>query len=372
MKRVLFAAGGTGGHVLPAITVANELRSRDLGIDIAFVGSRSRIEAQMVPDAGYRFISVAAAGFPGRLSVRWIPALATLGRSLVQVRSVLRRENPAAVFGTGGFVCGPLLAMAARQGIPTIIHESNTLAGKTNRWLGKSMTEVHVGFPDAVAGFGSSKARVSGNPIRPDILGVAHRRRERQGRNEVRTLVVLGGSQGSRQINDAIVSSLPELRRMSVRIVHQTGHGDHSAIQEAYKQSLNDDPVSEDVGALCATHDVRVEAFITDMAAVYAEADLVVCRAGAMTVSELAVCGVPAVFVPLPGSQDQPRNAAAAARAGAGVVMESSPLDAQALARTITSLLTDDARLGAMSAAWGSIARPDATRVLADAIERYL
>jgi len=370
--KVLFAAGGTGGHIIPALTVAEELRSRRPGIEVAFVGSASRLEGRLVPQAGFRLIPVSAAGFPRRLTWRWLPTMGTLAVGWAQVIGVLRRERPRVVFGTGGYVCGPLLAAAALSGIPTVIHEANVVAGLTNRWLGHVVNEVYVGFDEAADAFPRRKTRVSGNPLRKEILAVAKARSSRATNVPPWTLAVIGGSQGSRRLNETVVASLPRLSGLPLRLIHQTGEREHGLVCEAYKRFFAECPTSEDAHALATTQDVTVEPFFKEMGEVYSRADLILCRAGAMTLSEIAVCGIPAILVPLPGAQDQPRNARYAEKAGAALCIADAELTPDVLAEVVARLLAQPHRLTEMSRRWKPIAKPDATQTLTDALERYL
>jgi UDP-N-acetylglucosamine--N-acetylmuramyl-(pentapeptide) pyrophosphoryl-undecaprenol N-acetylglucosamine transferase len=370
--KALFAAGGTGGHIIPALTVARELRSRRPDVEIVFVGNANRLEGRLVPQAGFRLVSVAAAGFPRRLTWRWIPTAGALVAGFAQVAGALRREKPRVVFGTGGYVCGPLLATAALCGIPTVIHESNVVAGLTNRWLGKVVSEVFVGFDQATDAFPATKTRVSGNPLRREILAVAETPRDGSTRKPPWTMAIIGGSQGSRRLNQTVVASLPRLAALPVRLIHQTGELDLDSVRDAYKRFFAECPASDDANALASTRDVVVEPFYADMASVYAQADLILCRAGAMTIAEVAACGIPAILVPLPGAKDQPRNACYAEQAGAAIRLADADLSPDALAEVVTELFTHVERLAEMSRRWRAVAKPDATRTLADALERYL
>lgn len=368
--KALFVAGGTGGHIIPALTVAQELRRRRPDVEIVFVGSANRLEGKLVPQAGFRFLSVAATGFPRRLTWRWIPTIGTLIRGFVQAAEVLRREKPHVVFGTGGYVCGPLLATAALQKIPTLIHEANVVAGLTNRWLGKVVDEVFVGFEETANVFPPEKTCVSGHPLRPEILVVAQK--SCWGRRLPWTVAVIGGSQGSRRLNQTVVGALPLLAELPLRLIHQTGELDFEVVQGAYKRFFAECPLVADPYAFGATHDVRVEPFFRDMANLYAQVDLILCRAGAMTIAEVAACGIPAILVPLPRAKDQSANARYAERVGGSLCLSDAELTPEALANIVKTLLNHPERMETMSQRWRTIAKPDATQTLADALERYL
>jgi UDP-N-acetylglucosamine--N-acetylmuramyl-(pentapeptide) pyrophosphoryl-undecaprenol N-acetylglucosamine transferase len=371
--KVLMAAGGTGGHIFPAISVAEELCRRRDDVEVIFVGSERRLEGRLVPDAGFRFIPVAAAGFPRRVTLRWFPALGALARGMVQVTGVLRRERPRVVFGTGGYVSGPVLAIAAASRIPTIVHESNVVAGLTNRWLGPLVREVHVGFEQAVGAFPAYKVRVSGIPVRRAILDAARERAAAPG--SPRTLLVVGGSQGARRINSAVIEALGVLADMPLRIVHQTGELDLDRVRQAYADAAPQPRVPSGPGSNAAvlreTGRYLAEPFFKDMGVLYSQADVIVCRAGAITIAEIAACRLPAVLVPLP-HREQQANARMAADVGAALVVDDAALDGRRLVETLRPLLDDPSRLRAMSLAWERVAQSNAAETLADAIEQYL
>jgi UDP-N-acetylglucosamine--N-acetylmuramyl-(pentapeptide) pyrophosphoryl-undecaprenol N-acetylglucosamine transferase len=372
---VLFAAGGSGGHVFPAIAVAEELRSARPEVDIAFVGTAHRLEARLVPDAGFRFIAVRSAGIPRRPSWRIVPALATIAAGVAQSSGVVARERPSVVFGTGGFASGPLIMAAAAMRVPTMIHDSNAVPGLANKWLGKMATEVHIAFEPARASFRASRVRLTGNPLRRAILSARADRQayDREGRPPM--LAVLGGSQGARDLNDAVVSALPGINDAGIRLIHQTGQQDHARVLAAYRERLGDDAVDEDTSTGARKgRNVAVVPFVNDMEAVYATADLVLCRAGAMTVSELTYCGVPSVLAPLPHARtdEQRLNAGLIADAGAAVVIEQADLTRDSMRDTVLPLLHDDDRLAAMAAACATVAKPNATQDLVAAIAAYI
>ncbi|MDA1193067.1 MAG: undecaprenyldiphospho-muramoylpentapeptide beta-N-acetylglucosaminyltransferase [Candidatus Poribacteria bacterium] len=377
--KVLFAAGGSGGHIFPALAVAKELRARRPDVEIAFVGSDKRMEARLIPEAGFRFIPVAAAGFPRGLSLRWVPALWTLARSLFQVIGIAWRERPNLVFATGGFVSGPITGVAALMGIPTIIHDSNAVPGLTNSWLGKIVREVHIAFEDAAPHFPANKVHLTGNPIRPEIVAAAQSGINAQPEREPQppyTIFITGGSQGSRRINNAITGALPELATIPLRLIHQTGEGEYPTVRAAYGGffSSHERVAAENEDALANPRNVTVTPFVDNMKAIYAQADLMICRSGAMTISEMTLFGIPAIMVPLPHAKtdEQRKNAQAVVAAGAGVMIEDANMTPENLVKTLNDLLGDPTRLAEMSANSRKVAKSNATTDLVDAVERYL
>ena len=371
--KVLFAAGGTGGHIFPAIAVAQELRRRRPDVEIAFVGTRRRMESELAPKAGFRFIPISGVGFPRGLSWRWFPALWTLSGSMLQALWTVRRERPLAVFGTGGYVCGPIMAAAAFAGVPTIVHESNAAAGTANRWLGKMAREAHVAFEQAASDFPPKKTRVTGNPIRAEIVEAGRKRVERLGAERAGppTLLALGGSLGAASLNSAVLEALPGVEALGARVIHQTGRDDFERVKAGYLERTGAARfnLSEAGAELHA-----VVPFIERMDEAYSQADLALSRSGALTVSELTLCGLPSILVPLPiaKTSGEFRNARVVSDAGGGFTVADADMSGGKLLELLTDMLSDPERLMEMSRRSASIARPDATGDLASAIETYL
>ncbi len=373
VSKTLFAAGGTGGHVFPAIAVAQELRRMRPDVEIAFVGTARRMESELAPKAGFRFIPISGAGFPRGLTWRWFPALWTLAKSMAQAFWILRRERPRALFGTGGYVCGPIMAAASMTGVPTIIHESNAAAGTANRWLGKMVKEAHVGFEAAMGDFPTKKTRLAGNPIRAEIVEAGKERIAALDapRDAPPTLLVLGGSLGAQSINSAVLEALPGIEKMGCRVVHQTGRDDFERVKEGYLQQTKN-AVFDLYEAGANRH--AVVPFIERMGDAYRMADAALSRSGALTVSELTLCGIPSILVPLPIAKTagEYRNARVVENAGAGFILPDAELNADAFLERLQTMLADPARRLEMSKRSASIGMPDAARRLAAAICEYL
>lgn len=373
VSKTLFAAGGTGGHVFPAIAVAEELRRMRPDVEIAFVGTLRRMESELAPKAGFRFIPISGAGFPRGLSWRWLPALWTLAKSMAQAFWIIRRERPRALFGTGGYVCGPIMAAASMTGVPTIVHESNAAAGTANRWLGKMVKEVHVGFEEAMGDFPTKKTRLTGNPIRAEIVEAGRERTATLDapRDAPPTLLVLGGSLGAQSINSAVLDALPGIEKMGCRVIHQTGKNDFERVKEGYLKQTNN-AVFDLSEAGDRFH--AVVPFIERMGGAYRMADAALSRSGALTVSELTLCGLPSILVPLPIAKTagEYRNARVMENAGAGFILPDADLNADALLERLQTMLADPERRAEMSKRSAAVGRPDATRRLASAICEYL
>ena len=349
-RTVMIMAGGTGGHVFPALAIAETLRSTR---EIVWLGTQAGIEARLVPAAGYPVEWIEVEGLRGKGLGRWLTAPLRLVKAVAQARTALARRRPGVVLGLGGFASGPGGIAAWLAGTPLVVHEQNAVAGLTNRWLARLASFIAEGFPGSFPS--SQHALYVGNPVRPDIASLPAPRQRFESRNGPMRLFVFGGSQGALALNrlvPAAVALLPGSRRPWV--LHQTGTKDREATEAAYR-------------AAGVQADVRP--FIDDMAAAYANADLVISRAGASTVSELAAAGVGAILVPYPAAVDdhQTRNAEWLGRVGAAQVVAEAGLTAPELANRLATLFGNDrARLLAMAEAARSLAVTDAARRVAD------
>lgn len=347
---ILIMAGGTGGHVFPALAVARELQAR--GARISWLGTRAGIEARLVPEHDLPLHTIDVAGLRGKGLLSWLGAPLRLLRACAQAFVLLRRLSPQLVVGMGGFAAGPGGVAAWLQRRPLLIHEQNAAAGLTNRCLVRLASTVLQAFPDTFAP--RQAAMTVGNPVRADILALPRPMQRWAGRNGAIRLLVLGGSGGALAINERVPAALAQLsvaERPQVR--HQAGRT-LAAAEAAY-----------------AEHGVQAEitAFIDDMAQAYAWADVVVCRSGALTVAELAAAGVSALLVPFPHAVDdhQSANAAWLVAAGAARMIRQSELSVERLAAEIRQLCGDRAALLSRAEAARSVAWVDATQRIADA-----
>jgi UDP-N-acetylglucosamine--N-acetylmuramyl-(pentapeptide) pyrophosphoryl-undecaprenol N-acetylglucosamine transferase len=358
--RLLFAGGGTGGHLYPALAIAEELRRQQPLAEIAFVGSRRNLEARLVPAHGFPFFPISVAGFRRQLSLEMLTSVLKVVVAMVQSFLVIRKIRPHTVVGTGGYVCGPPLAVAAVLGIPTLIQEQNSYPGLTTRLLASRATEVHLSF-ERSRRFLSARAhlQVSGNPTRAAIgrVGRAEGAEALQVDPTGFTLLVFGGSQGARSINDAVLSSLGKLKNM--QMVWVTGTEDFGRIQNALRAgTVEHGPLS-------------LRPYIEQMENAYAVADLVVCRAGATTIAEIARAGLPSLLVPYPfaTADHQMENAKAMEESGAAVVLRDTELPDR-LVPVLTALARDRERLRDMASHAARLGAPHATEVLAEAVMR--
>ncbi len=362
--RVLMVAGGTGGHIYPALAVAEELRRRsanDGGIEfqIEFLGTKRSLENRVIPSAGFVLHAVEAQGLKGIRGWRRIQNFMALPRSAIESGMVLRKFQPQVVVGAGGYVAGPAMLEAALQDIPTLLIEPNAQSGFTSRAIAPLVRVVAAGFAETAVFFGD-KAHLTGCPVRP----VFHTLPPKEHRPPW-TLLVMGGSQGSHAINECVARVYPALARKfeGLKLIHQTGEKDYAVMCAAYASALKSEGLQAGV-------DVR--AFIDDVPAAMSEADLVLSRAGAVTVTEIAVAGKAAIFVPFPQAADQHQlaNARALERVGGARIVEQRDLTPERLADEVAGLLADPAALRGMEQRAHQMARPDAAARIADLVEK--
>ncbi len=352
-QSVMIMAGGTGGHVFPALAVAEELRAR--GMEVFWLGTRNSFESRVVPESGFSMEWIDVQGLRGTGLKRWLAAPFKLAGAMWQALMVLRCRRPAAVLGMGGFVAGPGGVMARVLGIPLVIHEQNAIPGMTNLWLSRIANRVLEAFPGSFRA--ERQAQVVGNPVRAEIAAVPAPAERMAGRDGVLRLLVLGGSLGAQILNEMVPAALARLEpdvRPQVR--HQAGRDKDEATLATY---------------LSAGVKADVQPFVADMAEAYGWADLVICRSGALTVSELAAVGVAAVLVPYPYAVDdhQTRNAAFLCGAGAARLLPQSELNIESLTTCLSKLLSDRNRLQQMAAKGRALAQPESTRRVADVCE---
>lgn len=352
----MIAGGGTGGHLFPALAVADELRARHAGARITFVGSRRGLEARLVPGAGYPLRLLRLGGIKGRSPLQRASAVAAAAAAVLRCALWMIRSRPSLVIGVGGYASGPAALAAVGLRVPTMILEQNHFPGATNRWLAPRVSAVCVPSQAASERIGGRRF-VTGNPVRAAFGRIG----QAPGAPPLR-LLVFGGSRGARSINTAMAEALPALSRLDPvpYIVHQTGSSDFARLRSAYAEYPADH--------------CEVREFLDDMPERLAAANLVICRAGATTIAELAAAGRPAILVPFPHAADdhQTHNARALEQAGAALMVADRELDADGLVDRIRGLAESAARLREMGEAARSLARLDATRRIADLAGRLL
>jgi len=355
---LMIAGGGTGGHIYPAVAIAQEWLARDAARKVVFVGTEYGLEKTIVPKAGFPLEFISVGGLKGKGPVDLAKNLARLPLGFVQAWRVVGRHKPAVVLGVGGYSSGPVLLAARLRGVPTLIHEQNAYPGLTNRLLAKFVKAVAVAFADAAPRLKRSDAVVTGNPIRKEFFSAAPD--TQHPRPDTHRLLIFGGSQGSRILNDAVTGALLFLARMKDRldIVHQTGPKELEKVQAAYRGS--------------AFPDARVVPYLDPIVDEIAAADLVVSRAGAMTIGELAAAGRAAILIPFAAATNnhQELNARVVERAGGAVVITEAELTPERLGIAISEIVSDPGRTARMSAASRTLAAPEATKRIVDLLEK--
>ncbi|MDE2179730.1 MAG: undecaprenyldiphospho-muramoylpentapeptide beta-N-acetylglucosaminyltransferase [candidate division NC10 bacterium] len=357
--KAIIAGGGTGGHLFPAIALAEELRSRMADLPLLFVGVEGGVEASVLATRGWDFEGIRASGLQGKRFLSRLRSLTLIPSGLIRSLSILRQFRPDVVVGFGGYASAAIVLSGVLARVPTVIHEQNALPGLANRWLGKIVDRVAVAFDGASDCFPKSKVRVTGNPVRAELFGV--NRAEAVTRLDLDpdrlTILIFGGSQGAHRLNQALMEALPMLadERERIQFIHATGPRDLSSVRQGY-----------DAGGYRAV----VEPFFQAMAVAYAVADLCFCRAGAGTVAELCALGKPSVLVPFPfaANDHQRYNAEALVASGGARMVLDRDLSGATVAEIIRTFLRDRAGLEAMARRAKALAKPDAAIRLADLV----
>src|SRR5215510_14149788 len=352
---VVIAGGGTGGHIYPGIAIAQEFRRRDADTQILFVGTARGLETKIIPREGFNLELIEIAALKRVGFVNRIRSLLMLPKSFLDVRSLIKRVRPNVVVGVGGYASGPVVMTAALMDTPTLVAEQNALPGFTNRVLARFVKAAAISFEEAREFFGE-KAEITGNPVRAEFFDVPVKHT-----GDVIHVLITGGSQGARAINEALIGALPllEEERDRLSFTHQTGENDFYRVRDAFENS-----------GLKA----EVKPFIDKMVDEFDEADLVISRAGATTVAELAAAGKPAIMIPFPYAADdhQRKNAEAIERAGAGRMILQAELTPERLAKELLWLVRDPQQLGRMAEAGKSLGRPDAAKRVVDLAMRIV
>jgi UDP-N-acetylglucosamine--N-acetylmuramyl-(pentapeptide) pyrophosphoryl-undecaprenol N-acetylglucosamine transferase len=353
--RLAVAGGGTGGHIFPGIAIAREAQLRWPQAEILFIGTGRGLESLVVPREGFRLKTISASGLKGKQGIALWKGLLALPSGLLDSWHILRQFAPDVVIGVGGYASGPPVLAAAMMGIPTLLQEQNAFPGATNRIMKRFVRRVATAFPECERYFGK-KAVLTGNPVRQGFVGQS----TRLGNGPFRVLI-FGGSQGARAINQAVQEALPDLENHlpSLHFVHQTGEKDYSRTWEGYRQAG-------------AKADVRP--FFEDMPDQFENADLIICRAGATTIAELTAAGKAAILVPFPQAADnhQQRNAESLSRVGAAEMILQKDLTGPGLAGRIGYYRDHPEKLAQMREMSRSLGRPEAARRIVDLIEELI
>ena len=354
MATIVMAGGGTGGHVVPLLAVARELKAR--GHACVFIGTRTGFEAKMVPAAGFPLEFIEIGGLKRVGAMRTIRTLVQLPFSVLKVLRMLNKFQPAAVFSLGGYAAGPVVLATLRKRLPLVVMEPNAMPGLTNRQAGRFVTRALLSFPEAARFFPRGKSEITGLPVRPEFFAIQPKPRE-----AMITILITGGSQGSRTLNQAAAGSWRYFREAAfpVRFIHQTGTATHAVLARKFAESGVQGEVLP---------------FIDDMPQAFRSADLVICRAGAGAVAELAAAGKPSILVPLPHAADQHqlRNAEAFDKAGAARLILDQDMDGGRLFEEVGKLRSQPDLLKRMGERARTFAHPDAARRAADVLEEAI
>lgn len=358
--KFILSGGGTGGHIYPAIAIANELKSRFPDCEILFVGAKDKMEMQKVPQAGYKIVGLWIAGIQRRLTFDNALFPVKLADSLWKSRSIINNFKPNVVIGTGGFASGPLLRIAGSAGIPTVIQEQNSFPGITNKWLSKQANKICVAYENLEQFFPKSKIVMTGNPVRQDLIDIRNKKDEARKYFNIaegkKVLLVLGGSLGSRRINQLIAKELVNFTSQDVQIIWQCG--------KFY---------FEEYSRFNENENVQVVSFIDRMDLVYAVVDIVISRAGASSVSELCIVGKPVIFIPSPNVAEdhQTKNAQAIVGKNGALMVKEVELDTQ-FSTTFNNLLNDGNLQKSLSENIEKLAKVNATKDIVDEIVKLI
>ncbi len=350
--RLLLTGGGTGGHLFPAIATAEAMCKRLPGSVVLFVGTKRKMDKTSLEQYGFATKSIHSKGLKGKNIISLIQGIAVLPVSILEAMIHIIRFKPDLVLGVGGYVTGPVVLAAKLLGRKTIIHEQNSIPGLANRKLGSLVTKICLSLPGSEKFFAKEKIVLTGNPVRQAILELS-RNENNKVENKQTTLLVLGGSLGAHRVNELVVAACASPKLKGLKVIHQTGPKDVEMVRTAYKKN---------------NIEATVEAFFTDMAAIYKEADFLISRAGATTLAELSVLGKPAILIPYPYAADnhQEKNAEYYVQGGGAVLCIEKELTAEKLTENLIALLNNKDRMQQMAKAMKASAFPDATEKIVD------
>jgi len=361
--RLIISGGGTGGHIFPAIAIANEFRERHPDAQILFVGAKDKMEMTRVPEAGYKIIGLWISGIQRKLTLSNLLFPIKLIVSYLRAMTIVKKFKPHAVIGTGGFASGPIMMAATRFGIPSVIQEQNSFAGLANKQVAGKVSKVCVAYDGMEKYFPKDKIVVTGNPVRKDILSVNTKRQKALSHfgfeSHKQTLLIIGGSLGARSINESIINGIEKLVDAEVQVIWQTGKGYY----DNYKARLGKYDLRR----------IRVHDFVREMDLAYAAADVVISRSGALAVSEICIAGKPVILVPSPNVAEdhQTQNAKALVDKGAALMISDKEA-AQRLVDEALKLLFDQHRAAKLTESITLLARPGATAAIVNEIEKLL
>lgn len=367
-KRIIIAGGGTGGHIYPAIAIATGIEQHFPDADILFVGSKSGMETDLVPKAGFKIKTIPVKGFRRKLSLDTFVTIKELAKGIKASWEIISAQKPDLVIGTGGYVAGPVLFLASVTGVKTIIHEQNVKPGVTNKILSRFVDKVAASFEDSLRYFPEKKTIITGNPVRPQIIMGERLQALREfGLNpSLPTVLCFGGSQGAQSLNDAMIGLISEIKEVfGYQVIHITGKGQYEKVIGCLgKKGIPEDGLGH----------IKILPYIYNMQDAYAAADLVIARSGALTVSELSMCAKPSVLIPLrtAAGDHQNFNAKYFRDRGAAVIIKDSELNAKVLKNTVENIIFDEDRMKRMEVSSKTLAKPDALSAILRQVDELM
>ena len=366
--KALITGGGTGGHIYPALAIARGLQEKFQNIELLYVGTKKGLEADIVPKEGIAFKTVEVEGLQRKLSLRLFSSGFKVTKGFFQAQSIVGEFKPDIVIGTGGYVCGPVVLAAALRRIPTLIHEQNAYPGITNKLLARFVDKIAVTFPESIKYFrNQKKVKVTGLPIRPEVLQV--NKQEAYVKLNLdpkkKTILVVGGSRGARTLNIAMIQVIKEYQnRENIQVIHVTGNLDY---QDTLKR------ISEQGISMDNHGNISIIPYLYDMASALNVTDLIICRAGATTLSEVTALGIPSILIPYPYASEnhQEYNARALETKGAAILIKDSELNGESLVKQIDELLNTD-KLGKMAENSRLLGKPNALESIVGCVQQLL
>jgi UDP-N-acetylglucosamine--N-acetylmuramyl-(pentapeptide) pyrophosphoryl-undecaprenol N-acetylglucosamine transferase len=361
--RLIISGGGTGGHIFPAVAIANEFRARHPDADILFVGAEGKMEMTRVPEAGYKIIGLWISGLQRKLTFSNLLFPIKVIVSYFRARQIVNEFKPQVVVGTGGYASGPIMIAATRKGVPTVIQEQNSFAGLANKQVASKASKICVAYQGMEKYFPPNKIVVTGNPVRKDLLNIESKRDQALAHfgftSQFKTLLIIGGSLGARTINESVINGIEKLLEAQIQVVWQTGKGYY----ESYKTRLSKFDLRK----------IRVQDFVREMDLAYAAADVIISRSGALSVSEICVAKKPVILVPSPNVAEdhQTKNAMALAEQDAAIVVPDKDAN-ETLVDTALKLIFDASHSARLQQNIARLAKPDATNDIVNEIEKII
>ncbi|PIF02432.1 MAG: undecaprenyldiphospho-muramoylpentapeptide beta-N-acetylglucosaminyltransferase [Draconibacterium sp.] len=363
INKVIISGGGTGGHIFPALSIANEIKRRNPDAEILFIGAKDRMEMEKVPAAGYKIIGLPVQGFPRKPSIKIFKFFSSLYKSLIKAKKIVKEFQPDVAVGVGGFASGPTLYAASKRNIPTLIQEQNSYAGMTNKLLGKRVDKICVAYDKMQRYFPEKKIIYTGNPIRANLINREVEKSEAckyfNLNSDKKVVLIVGGSLGARSINNAVLANINELAKIDIEVIWQTGAYYYDKIVEATKNTC--------------PQNIHIHKFITKMDYAYEAADLIISRSGAGTISELCLIGKPVILVPSPNVAEdhQTKNTMALVEKEAAILIKDNEIE-QKIVSSINNLLQNEQQLEMLSKNIKKLAMPNATSSIVNEIEKLL